>query len=135
MRRLVCLLLIVLPLAACRYGTSAETFPPAQGPEGVTIRVETDSSGLRGELIEVRADGIVLRVGGQMWFLAYRLIESSRLEQYSDDFGMGDGEVPPQELRDRMRLLARFPQGLDDEMLDDLLRLYGQTRFRTPDSP
>lgn len=135
MRRLACLLLVALPVAGCRYGPSAETFPPAQGPEGVTARVETGSSGLRGELIEVRADGIVLRVGGQIWFLAYRLIESLRLEQYSDDFGIGDGRVPPQELRDRMRLLARFPQGLDDEMLDDLLRLYGQTRFRTPESP
>lgn len=133
MRRLVCLLAIVLPMSACRYGPSAETFPPAQGPEGVTVRVDIESTGLRGELIEVRGDGIVLRVGGQIWFLGYDAIESARFEQYSDDFGMTSGRTPPQEARDRMRLLARFPQGLDDTMLDDLLRLYGQTRFRTPD--
>jgi hypothetical protein len=135
MRRLACLLLVVGTVSACRYGTSAETFPPAQGPEGVTVRVETDSSGLRGELIEVRGDGIVLRVGGQVWLLGYSLIQSSRFEQYDDEFGMGDGKVPPQEARDRMRLLARFPQGLDAQKLDDLLGLYGQTRFRTPNSP
>lgn len=98
------------------------------------MRIGAGATGLRGELIEVRRDGLVLRVGGQIWLLAYESIESSLLEQFPGNFGMGSGRTPAPDEQTGLSLLARFPQGLSPDLLDELLRVHGQTRFRTLDN-
>jgi hypothetical protein len=91
--------------------------------------------GLRGELIEVRVEAILLRVGGQIWLVDYEDIGSARLEQYAEDLGMGSGRTPGEGDRRELGLLARFPQGMSPDLVDQLLRVHGQTRFRTLGDP
>jgi hypothetical protein len=126
-------LLMAAGLAACRYGTPVEAFPPAQGPAGVTLRLGTPDRGLRGELLGVRLDGLVLLVGGQIWLIDYGSVESADVEDYPEDFGLGSGRAPGIPERTGLGRLARFPQGISPMVLDRLFQVHAQTRFRTLD--
>jgi hypothetical protein len=68
-----------------------------------------------------------------IWFLDYDSIGSALLEEYSGSFGLGSGRTPEAEDRRGLALLARYPQGLAQDRLDELLRVHAQTRFRTLD--
>jgi len=131
MRRLAGVVLLVCVSGGCRYGTRVEDFSAAHDPGGITVGIETAQRQFRGELIEVRGDGIVLRVGGQVWFMEYGAIESSRFDGVPGDFGMRSGRTPDAGARGELSLLARFPQRLTPIQLNELLGIYGQTRLQT----
>ena len=133
MKRRTGVLLLAAILAGCRYGTTVEEFPPAQGPGGLILRIGTGERGLRGELIEVRGNGLVLLVGGQIWLVDYPSIEDAEPEDYRGSFGLGSGRTPAAADRDALSLLARFPQGVSTAVLDRLFEVHAQTRFRTLD--
>ena len=129
MHYLTALLVLACLMNSCRHGMTAEKFPPAQSPKGATVRVTTDQRQFTGELIEVRAAGLVVLTEQILRLLPYNAILSSRIEHANRRYGIKSRRAPEPEVRDRLRLLSRFPYGLTPELLDELLRAYGQTQL------
>ncbi len=137
------LLLLMLLVAGCSVGVQIENFKPAQGPQGVHIELLLEGNGIRGskisgELLAVRADHILLNVcdkpdspnaTSRVVLIPVSMMKTVDPEQ------MGRMRIQSQERRreemiedrlNRLRLVARFPQGLSDEMLAVLLADLGQ---------
>jgi hypothetical protein len=103
-----------------------------------------------GELIEVRESGLVIltagdvmpppssptasasslaRDQGKLLFVAYGEILSSKIDRTSASFAIKDRSAPDRIVRERLRLLSRFPQGLTADLLQLLLTAHGQTEL------
>src|SRR5437899_2072755 len=128
MRVLVLLLsfsaLFTLQSCRYRYGTTAESFPPARTPKGVTGRVVTSRTTYSAELIQVGDTGIVILAGRIFRFVPYSAIASSRFDGISDS--ISHRTAPSGQIRERLRLVSRFPQQLMPELLQKLLSANGQ---------
>jgi hypothetical protein len=131
-------------LNACTFGPRLETFPPAHGPRGATAAVEASVGGVRegwvevrGELLEVRADGLILlsapwrdadagpkAEGPRVVFVGYDVLREARFEAVGES--LDGGETPGADTLEKMRRLSRFPQGLPPELLEKLLLDCGQ---------
>lgn len=136
---LMALLLAILS-GGCSYGMKVSTFVPAAGPRGVICRVSLDSTRMEAELIEVRDTGLVVLMNPnaapsssvdavnapRLRLLPYGSIHSARFEQ--TNLSVGGGSVPAPKTLRRLRLLSRFPQGIAPDLLESLLRAYGQTQ-------
>jgi hypothetical protein len=113
---------------ACSVGMTTAKYPPALGPKGVTMRVQTAQGQLSGELIEVRDSGIVL-ADQKLRLLPYAEIVSSDVEKTSTSFSIANRTAPKPAVREHLRLLSRFPYGLTPELTQQLLSAYGQTEL------
>jgi hypothetical protein len=118
---------------------TAETYPPAHGPRGVSVSVTAGQRQFSGELLEVRDSGLVIlaapsvtlrssspAAGGAssqaheqrtLRFVPYGEILSSEVDRTSSRFAIKDRRTPDRNVRERLRLLSRFPQGLNPELL------------------
>ena len=113
--------------AACHFGMTAKKFPPAQGPQGVTMRLSTAQGEFSGELIEVREAGIVILSNRKLQLLPYVTIYSSEADNVESHYTISQGHAPEPDVREYLRLLSRFPQGLTPELLQQLLQTCDQT--------
>jgi hypothetical protein len=122
-------LLAVGTLAACSYGVNTKKFRPALGPQGVEAIVETDpGEERRGELLEVRENGLLLATPRAILLVPYEAARSARFVDVNIRLSR---RAPTPEEFDRLRLLSRFPQGLDPVLLRQLLEARGQSEPRT----
>ena len=128
-------------MAACSYGPKMADFPSATGPEGATVRVTVPNAGYYGQLLETRPDGILILSSARIEtksgdrveisetrirLLPYSRVESVQFQRGSKIDGRKWSPVDAAS-RERFRLLSRFPQGLTPELLQQLLKMYGQT--------
>ena len=113
----------------CTLGMTAPKFRPAQGPQGVNMRITTAQGELSGELIEVRDAGIVVLAEQKLHLLLYTEILSSKADQTSLLHSISNRTVPKPDVQAHIRLLSRFPQGLTPELMRQLLEVYGQTEL------
>ena len=134
------LLLPMLLVAACSVGIKIEAFKPAQGPQGVHIELQLEGKAIRGrkisgELLAVRADRILLNVidkpdsanaTSRVVLIPYSLIKTVDPEQMGRMRFRSQRKEMDEDHLNRLRLVARFPQGLSDEMLAVLLADLGQ---------
>ena len=146
---------IVLSLACassgCSYGMTAAKYPPATGPRGVGVTLRVATGQVSGELLEVRESGLmILTVSdpalpaisamagdvtsrkpdqGRVLFVVYDEILSSKLDRTSSSLAVRNRQTPDGRIRERLRLLSRFPQGLADDLLRRLLSAHGQTEL------
>ena len=129
MRHRAGLILLAVAIAACSYGTRIGDFRPAHSPNGVNVRVTTTRGALNGELIELRDTGLVVLTAGpdQLCLIPYAQVRSTRFEQVGSS--IGDGRAPTAQQRERLRLFSRFPQGMSPQVLETLLKAYGQTEL------
>jgi hypothetical protein len=132
--------LVATVAGGCSYGMKVATFVPASGPRGILCRVSLDSTRMEAELIEVRDTGLVVLTNPnaapsssvdavnvpRLRLLPYGSIRSARFEQ--TNLAVGGGSVPAPKTLRRLRLLSRFPQGIGPDLLESLLRAYGQTQ-------
>lgn len=123
-------------LPACTLGMRTKNFAPAQGPEGVRIEALVRSAGaqapagVKGELLEVReAALLVLTSSGTRRVLEvpYAAIEAASFQNMGRKASLAGGVLPSPALRELLRKLSRFPQGLRGELLAQLLKTHGQT--------
>lgn len=127
MMRIVRFILALL-LGGCVAGPRVENFAPAQNPSGVEASVElSDRTSVRGELLAVEKDAIVLLVGNRVTRIAVANIARASFRQAS--VGIERGRMPDAPARERLRLLSRFPQGLTPPLLGSLLSAYGQSEI------
>ena len=124
---LLCAVAIVSLISGCRYGVSARTFPPALGPNGVTIRVSTENQQFVGELLEVRDTAFVLLSNRTVRLLPYSVIVEANARGGDSTLTVRGGRPPDSGTQEKLRLLSRFPQGLSPELLGEVLSAHGQT--------
>jgi hypothetical protein len=123
---LLCLLL--LATAGCTIGTRGENLPLAHAPRGASVELELEppSTAISGELLEVQQTGLlVLAAHERVTFVPYARIRRGTVE--TRGAVLGRGRTPARATSDAMRLISRFPQGLDTELRAALLRAYNQT--------
>ncbi|HET6628462.1 MAG TPA: hypothetical protein VFG91_01680 [Woeseiaceae bacterium] len=136
---------IVLALGGCAsVGVEVHELKPAQGPQGVHVELALDeyvignADEIEGELLAVQADGVIVNMAAtaagagshRLVRVPFPAIKSVRLEQIGR---VGIRSRDREQNLDRLRLLARFPQGLSDDLLAVLLAESGQAQLQVPE--
>lgn len=94
-----------------------------------------------GELLAVRTDGVLLNVAGyqdnakddnRVVLVPYWMMNTARLEQMGRARIESQGEEMNEVYLNRLRLVSRFPQGLSDELLTELMSRQGQEKLEVP---
>lgn len=133
-------------VAGCSTGIEVAEFKPAQGPAGIRMEITLNGDVIEGdrvdgELLAVRADGVLLNVAGyldnpkevdRVVFVPYWMMDTARLEQMGRAKVESGDEDMNKVYLNRLRLLSRFPQGLSDELLAELMDRQGQATLETP---
>jgi hypothetical protein len=138
-RSLAVLWLLALP--GCVTGPRPDALPPARTGQGVDVEFSTlptpdgrTYERLRAELLEVRTNALLVRhqqvQRESLLLVSYRLIADARFEDLPR-LRFGDGAAPSHAQREELRLLSRFPQGVSESLLRDLLTAYDQDTLRT----
>lgn len=125
MRALVAVALPIA-LAGCQMGMWSEKFVPARSPAGAELRFRTRAGNQVGELLEVRDSGVVVAPPGDIMFVPFAAFRDAVVPQTSIRFS----GIPTPDVRERMRLLSRFPAGIPAQALERLLALRGQQTLR-----
>ena len=112
-----------LAAAACIVGPALENFPPAQSPHGISLDLRLENGRVQGELLEVRDSAYVILHAGRVTLVPYRRVRVALMPAGTVD---ALNTAPTPAIRERLRLLSRFPQGLTPEIEQRLLETLGQ---------
>ena len=126
---------LLLALAGCSTGPSLRSFAPAKSPAGVQaeLRVGGRNERVRGEVLEVRDSSLILvRDGARVTLIPIRRIYSGKFAKVG--YLIGQGEISDGDRR-RLRLLSRFPGGMQPDIEARLLAVYGQTELDRAGEP
>jgi hypothetical protein len=139
MTQALVLLIVASCAAGCSYAITADKLALTSSARGVNAHIKTGDAEFRGELIEVRPEGLLILASsaapaGQtpkplLRVVPFTAIMSSTFEELGGAYSVGDGRVPQPAMRDRLRLVSRFPHGLAPELLRKLLESNGQTEL------
>lgn len=138
--RSMLVVLILFVVAACHVGPQIDKTDIARQPHGANVLVAVTREGERktmkhrGELLEVRNDGLViaaviepdskLRVVMVPWKIIFR---AEATELPGIETRQSYRERQRHATREKLRNVSRYPQGLPPEIMDELLASYGQT--------
>lgn len=113
---------------ACRWGPRLERFEPATAPRGATLQVTTAQPGglWEAELLAVSDSGVLVRTGRPLVFLRWEQVRRGAVEDLGAEYRFGGGR-PSGDVVERLRLVSRFPQGVDATLLQRLLAVSGQS--------
>ena len=121
---------LALALAAavgCYTSPHPATLPSARGPRGVPgeLRLAGQGERVAMELLEVRDTAYVGLRGGRVVIIAFQNVNGARFDGYGY-VTRWRGEIPSPRQRERLRLLSRYPFGIPDAAMAELLRAAGQ---------
>src|SRR5688500_15256703 len=120
----------LLMTAGCSVGPRIETFPPARGPAGIDASLQLENGLLlKGELLAVEETSLVLLNGTEVTRVPYAAIRTGKFPRTG--VALADRTLPAAPVRERLRLVSRFPQGLGPDLLAALLAAYGQPSIAT----
>ena len=122
------LIVATIALGACVTGRSVDKYAAAVTPAGARVTVGTRTGALLGELIEVRDSGVVLLMPKEVVLVPFTSIRTLTVP---DERFLYRGGVPPAPIRERLRLISRFPAGLPEAHMARLLQSLGQETVRT----
>ena len=115
-----------LVAAGCKVGLSAHGFHPARSPAGVLVAIQTSASTLRGELLGMTPDGVVvLDEARRVTSVPYPLVRHVWSKQMRSVIIRSNERNVPGRLA-YLRRVSRFPQGVSEDLIRDLLAAYGQ---------
>ena len=136
MNRVLIALVLASAPAACSYGMTVEKFRQATDPHGVIATIMTAGGELQGEVIELQDTGLVIyssRLGQNdervLRLVPYAAMRASKFEQLASRYSIRDGSAPTGSVRERLRLVSRFPHGMSAAVLAELLKANGQTQL------
>jgi hypothetical protein len=115
-------LLTLLLVLGCVTGTRESSFN-RPGGEILTVSLE-DGPEVTGELLHARPEGLILRTSGIFQF-PWGEIESTSFDRLRG-VRWPERTVPSPPTLEKLRLVSRFPQGLDEATTRRLLDVYGQ---------
>jgi len=114
---------------ACSVGPRPEKFPPAREPAGATIQLRLlGKRVVTGELLAVQDSGFLVRDLGRILRVPNRAVRSGSLVTGG---GTAFAGRPVGGTRERLRLLSRYPSGVTDDLLAQLLAAYGRDSVET----
>jgi hypothetical protein len=126
MRFLPAIGLGVAVLAGCLVGTQARNYAPATGPAGATVNLElADKSKITGELLAVETDAVLLLRIHELTRISLSQIRRGHAPKIGFDRRLAGNT------RERLRLVSRFPQGVNRELEVQLLQAHGQAGVKT----
>jgi hypothetical protein len=109
-------------LAGCSVGHGVKNYAPAEGPAGATVKLElTGNRTVSGELLAVEDSSLTLLSGAQLLRVRMPLIQTGNVPKLFFTGAELKGEV-----RERLRLISRYPQGISPDLETRLLQAYGQ---------
>ena len=113
--------------SACMTSPRPELLAVARSPRGVTgeIRLVGQRKPVIVELLEVRATAYVTLHGARVAIVPFRDVEDASFETVGY-VTTSRGHVPSMKARARLRLLSRYPFGMPDTAMSELLRAGGQ---------
>jgi hypothetical protein len=99
--------------ACFNWGTRPEDFRLATNPQGalVAVRVHNEPIDRLGELLAVDSAGVTIR-SAQVVRIAWRRIDAIDVDDFGHDYDLRPGERISAEKIERLRLISRFPQGM-----------------------
>jgi hypothetical protein len=119
-------LVALMLLSACMLGKSAGDYTPAKGPAGAMVSLElTGQPRIRGELLAVEERTLLILQGLELTRVTFQRIRSGQAPN-----GGFRGQVMTSNVRERLRLISRYPQGVSTELEARLLKAYGTTAVR-----
>ena len=119
--------------SGCVTGPRVERLVPATTPAGARVEMKlghraTGAELLEGELLEVRDTAVVvLAPGRRVTLIGYAAVIKARCPDLPGGLEFGEWIQPAEEVRERLRLVSRFPGGLTPQLFEQLLQGYGQT--------
>jgi hypothetical protein len=128
-RRLLLGSIVVCAALACSSGTTVKEFTPAREPGGVALDLRLRVAGPRqrflAELVAVGDTTLIVCDSRALIVVPLRLVRIGSTPAPGTGITIGSGALSTSTRR-RLTLLARYPQGLSDDMLRRLLAAYGQ---------
>ena len=113
-------------LAGCSFGQTAAKFEPARGPRGISATITTRAwKNVVVEVVEFGDESLLVDSAQGVARVPYAIIESAVFAQTG--IHVEGGRPPAAKVREKLRLLSRFPQGLSPELLRGLLETRGQS--------
>ncbi len=145
MTRLLTAMAAIIVAGACSVGPQIHEFKPASTPNGVfmDVRLHGEIIGgkrLYGELLSARPDGLLLSVVpkdrprevGKVMLVPYWMLDVIEPEQMGYVKVSSEGRNMDEERLKRLNAVARYPQGLSDELLAKLLAAVDQGEVEKP---
>lgn len=117
----------LLASVACQLGGRVDRFAPAKQPGGVATTLWFRGGGTgEGELLVVQDTAFVILDQDTVTLVPYRALKSGRFSQVGELT-----DLPPSEdVKSKLRLVSRFPQGLSPDLLARLLAAYRQSTLK-----
>jgi len=117
---------IAVLLTACIHGTQLKDFRPAHSPDGAQLRLRlVDRKAVSiGELFAVDSTGVLL-FSGRLTHVRFERIRALDFVQLGAPYDMYTGRLGSADI-EHLRLVSRFPQGLDGPTLARVLTALGQ---------
>lgn len=131
--RLLLGVLVVGAALACSVGPRPDKIQPAREPAGATIELQLRTGRPRhivtGELLAVQDSGLLLRDTARILLVPDRAMRNGTL--LARGVGVTFAGRPAGAIRERLRLLSRYPGGVSADLLSRLLVAYGRDSVET----
>lgn len=124
--RVLLSMLMVTVASGCVTGRPANQHPLAIGPAGAQMDVRLRKSRVKGELLEVRDTALVILGAQEMTLVPFNGI---RTAAFSNVNGPYINRRMSSEAIRKARLLSRFPYGMPEAVLRELLASRQQTEI------
>lgn len=115
---------VLIPAMACMTGPSAKSVRLVREARGAAIMVEGSRAKVRGELLEVRDEHLVIWDGCAVKLVPFVLIRDSGFTGIDPKWIQG---TPTPAEREQLRLLSRFPTGAPAGVIAELAKCAGAT--------
>jgi hypothetical protein len=120
------LLLLLLIAPGCYTSPPPERIAAATSPRGVTGEISvTRRPRVRVELLEVRDSAYVVLVNERVAVVPFRVVSGARFAQLGS-YVAQPFSPPAPSVRETLRTMSRFPQGIPPGALAQLLAVAGQ---------
>lgn len=131
MRRTTALIVATATLlSGCTFGSNAARLGFANAPDGAPITVTGFTAQYRGELLEVRPDGLVVKEKpGRIIVIPFTRIRGFDIAGLGSEYGLVSGAMPNDALISRVAGVSHFPQGITPAIQAKLLEQSRQAAF------
>lgn len=124
--RIHTLFVVLLLWCGCSRGPKMNQFAPAHGMEGIQttihlIDISTENRSLQGELLAVEEADLLILLNSRITRIPFTNIQKATFNQLPGLI-IGAGRMPGSSKRNQLRLLSRYPQGLEGAVLARFLR-------------
>lgn len=115
--------------AGCVFGPSVRQVQRDLSPAGTHAEITLRTVRIEGELLALHDDGLLLLNRTVLTLVPFTSIMLGRFE-WSRAPQIVNGQPPSAGQSEKIRLLSRYPQGVDEDLMNRLLVIYGQDEVR-----